>query len=65
MLKKVEMLDYDAPTAYSPPAVTAVINTDEIVSVKPTDARGVGPFVFIKFKDGTSMTVRGNIEDFL
>jgi hypothetical protein len=64
-LKRVQMLDYHANYAYAPPAVDAVVNTEEIVSARPTDARGSGPFVAIKFRDGTSMTIVRTVDDLL
>ena len=66
MLKKVKYQNWRAPNfAYAPPTEDAVIQTDRIVSVTPTESRGSGPFVLVKFDDGTSMTCIGKPEDFL
>jgi hypothetical protein len=65
MLKLVKRLNYDCQYAYAPPQEDAVINLDRIVSVVSTDARGIGPFVAIRFVDGTSMTCVGEPRDFI
>jgi hypothetical protein len=63
-LKKVKMLDWSAQFAYAPPQVDAVVNTEEIVRVAPSEGRGSGPFVTIKFRDGSTMQCVGTPEDF-
>src|SRR5262249_8471967 len=40
------------PHAYAPRQVDAVLNTDEVASACPTEARGGGPFVLVKFRGG-------------
>ncbi len=65
MLKKVYVLDYSANYAYAPPKVEALINTDEIVSATPTDARGSGPFMLVRFRDGSNLTVVGTVDALL
>lgn len=65
MLKKVKLLDYHGNYAYAPPAVDSIVNTDDITSAKPCEARGIGPFLSIKFKDGRTETMVGTIEELL
>lgn len=65
MLIKVKMLDYNLPYSYAPPTVDAIVNTEEIVSAKITEARGEGPHLFVRFRDGSSMTIQGRVEDLL
>ncbi len=64
-LIRVLALDYHANYAYAPPAVESAVNTDEILSVVPTDARGTGPFVQITLRNGSSLTCRGTVEEIL
>lgn len=64
-LKKVRWQDWSGEFAYAPPLRDAVVNTDEIVSVTPTESRGEGPWVKLKLRDGSTMTCRGTPDDFL
>jgi hypothetical protein len=64
MLKKVLFLNYKARYAYAPPMEDAVINTDEITSVTPTETRCWYPCVLIRFRNSDHMTVVGKPEDF-
>lgn len=59
MLIKVKRLNWQANYAYAPPQEDAVINTEEVVSAVPTEACGSGPFLSVRFRDGSSMTVVG------
>jgi len=43
----------------------AVINTDEIVSARATDSRGIGPWTSVLFKDGSHMTIRGTPDELM
>ncbi len=65
MLIKVRRQNWDATFAYAPPLEDAVINTDEVVSAVPVESRGVGLFMSVRFRDGTSMTVQGRPDDLL
>lgn len=59
-LIKVEIIDYNASYSYAPPTVDGVINTEEIVYAKPTTTpRRVGQFLFVKLRDGSSVTIVG------
>lgn len=64
MLVKVKMLDYSAGFAYAPPQVDALVNTDHVVSAKPTEARGSGPFLCLKMVGGETVTVVGSLDQF-
>jgi hypothetical protein len=64
-LKKVQRLNFSGNYAYAPPVEEAVINTDHITSVVPTEARGQGPFVLIRFTDGSTHVCVGCPEDFV
>jgi hypothetical protein len=59
MLIKVKYLDYEATTAYAPPQRDGVLNTEEVVTAVPTEARGSGPFLLVRFRDGSQMTIVG------
>lgn len=65
MLIKVKMLDHSLSYAYVPLKVEAVINTEKIVSAHPTEERGDGPFLLIRFRDGSEMTIQGRADDLL
>lgn len=65
MLIKVKRQDWYATFAYAPPLVDAVINTDEVVSAVACESRGEGPFVQVKFRDGSKMVIRGTPDDLL
>jgi hypothetical protein len=65
MLIRVKMLDYHGAYAYAPPQVDAVINTDDVTSARPTEARGIGPFLAVNMRDGSSVTIVGTVEDLL
>ncbi len=65
MLKKVKKLDYGSDYAYAPPQVDAVVNTTEIVTAWPVEARGSGPFVAVKLTTGETITCVGTVDDFL
>lgn len=64
-LKLVKMLDYNQSYAHAPAQVDAVVQTNQIVSVVPTEARGNGPFVRINLKDGTHIVCVGKPIDFV
>ncbi len=64
-LIKVRRLAYEHPYTYAPPQEDALINPDEVSAVLRAEARGCGPFVRLEFRNGTSMTVAGAIDDFL
>lgn len=64
MLVKVKRLNYSAPYNYAPPQEPAVVNTDDISHVVCTEARGSGPFVLVRFRDGTEMVCVGSPEMF-
>jgi hypothetical protein len=63
-LIKVRRQNWQANFAYAPPTEDAVINTDEVASAFPTESRGEGPFVQVRFRDGSSMTVLGTVDQF-
>lgn len=65
MLIKVKYLDYDKPCAYAPPQEDAILNTDDVVSAVPTEARGSGPFLRVNLRDGTSITIVGTPDTLL
>lgn len=65
MLRKFKFLDYGASYAYAPPQEDCIINTDEVVSAIPTDARGSGPFMMVRFNGGYNLTLVGQPEDLL
>lgn len=65
MLIKVRKQDWSGNFSYAPPLVDAVINTDEVVEAYPTESRGAGPFVKVKFKDGSTITIQGNVDQLL
>ena len=62
MLIKVRRLNYQRDYAYAPPQEDAVINTEDVVQAYPTEARGPGPFTLVKFRDGTSCTIAGTLD---
>lgn len=62
MLVRVRRQNWEANFAYAPPLEDAVINTREVVWAVPTQSRGEGPFTLIRFRDGTSMIVKGTPE---
>ncbi len=62
MLIKVKRLNYNGNYAYAPPQEDAVINTEEIVSAVPTEARGEGPFLLVHFTTGDTMTMVGTLD---
>lgn len=64
ILKQVKALDCGANYSYAPPQVDALINLDDIQSVIPIDARGSGPFVMVRFKNGQTLTCIGVPSDF-
>jgi hypothetical protein len=64
-LIKVKRLNYNTDYAYAPPQEDAVINSDDVQSVTETDARGTGPFVVVRFRDGQTMTCVGRPGDFV
>ena len=65
MLKKVKYLNWSGNFAYAPPQEDCIINTDEVISVVPTEARGSGPFMLVKMSDGSKLTLVGVPEDLL
>jgi hypothetical protein len=65
MLREVTFLNYDAPHAYAPPRERAAINTADVVMVTPAEARGGGPFVKVRFRDGKELTCVGTVDEFL
>ncbi len=67
MLKAVKFQNWKAESyTYAPPIQDAVINTDEITSVRQHDpGRGNGPFVKISFNNGDTMICQGRPSDFL
>lgn len=64
-LIKVRMVDYSQNYSYAPPQEDAILNTEEIVSAVPTEARGDGPFLRVNLKDGTRMVIVGTVDDVL
>jgi len=65
MLIKVRYQDWESPFAYAPSTAEAVINTDHIISVKPCESRGAGPFVRVRMIDDQSLICIGRPSDFL
>lgn len=65
MLKKVQFQDFNAPHTYAPPTRDAVINTDDVSRVTPCESRGSGPWMMIRFRDGTHLIAQGKPEDLL
>jgi hypothetical protein len=65
VLKKVQKLNYSADYTYAPPQVDALVNTDEVATVWPVEARGSGPFVAVKLKTGETIVCVGTVDDFL
>lgn len=65
MLKKVKYLNWNGNFAYAPPQEDCIINTDEVISAVPTEARGSGPFMLVKMSDGSKLTLVGVPEDLL
>lgn len=64
-LKLVRAVNYAGNYAYAPPQEEALIDTDSIKLVVPTEARGTGPFVRVIFKDGAELVCVGMPRDFL
>lgn len=64
-LVPVRYLDYDAIYVYAPPVVDAVINLIDVESVIPTQARGSGPHVLVRFRGGRQLVCQGVPGDFL
>ena len=64
-LKLVEVLDYATSYDYCPPRKDAVINTEEIVSAVPCESRASTPTMYVRFKNGSHMTVLGVPTDLL
>ena len=64
MLKKVKAQDYTQDYAYAPHVVEMLLNTDDIVSIQPTDARGSGPWLRVSMRNGKWFNVEGTIADF-
>ncbi len=65
MLIRVKRLNYNCQYTYAPPSEDAVINLIDVRSVIATDARGIGPFVLVTFRDGSIMTCHGVPGDFV
>lgn len=65
MLKKVKYLNWSGNFVYAPPQEDCIINTDEVISAVPTEARGSGPFMLVKMSDGSKLTLVGVPEDLL
>lgn len=63
MLVKLDCLDYDASYSYAPPSVEVVINSDHVLDLRPTDARGIGPFVKITLIDRRYYVARGTVDE--
>jgi hypothetical protein len=64
-LMKVRRLNFDFTTAYAPPQEDAVLNTEDVVSVVKTEARGSGPFLYVQLRTGNDMTIVGDVDGFL
>lgn len=67
-LRKVEFIDRSGNYAYAPPTREAVINLDEIISIKeiaPENTRSSYPLVRIRFRDGSLLDVVGQPIDFV
>jgi hypothetical protein len=64
-LMRVKRLNYNTHYAYAPPQEDAVINLMDVQSVVPIEARGSGPFVVVRFRDGATMTCVGEPRDFV
>lgn len=65
MLKGIKALDYKASYAYAPPVVDAVINTDDVQTAIPCDARCSEPTMRIRFRDGSTVVAIGKPADLL
>jgi hypothetical protein len=65
MLKNAEYQDWSGNFSYAPPLRDIVLNTDDIITVKPTESRGSGPWVSVKMRDGQVLTCKGTVDDFL
>ena len=68
MLKKVWVVDWDASFDFAPPSRESVINTEHVVSAVPVDetrSRVNGPSMRVRFADGSSLHVKGKLEDLL
>jgi hypothetical protein len=61
----VRRLNFDAQTAYAPPQEDAILNTEDVLSVVQTEARGSGPFLYVRFRNGDGMTIVGDVGGFL
>jgi hypothetical protein len=64
-LHKVQAQDWKGNFAYAPPVVDALVNTDHVVRVVPTESRGPGPWVSVVLVDGATLICRGTPETFL
>jgi hypothetical protein len=65
MLVKARYQDWDGNFSYAPPLCDVALNTDDIITVKPTESRGSGPWVSVKMRDGQTLTCKGTVDDFL
>jgi hypothetical protein len=64
-LIRARVQDWSGDFAFAPPTKESLINTDDIQSVRPTESRGIGPFVKVRFRDGTELICVGTVADFL
>lgn len=64
-LKAIRVQDWSAEFAYAPPLRDAVINLDEVVDAVPCESRGSGPWMKVKFRDGSSHIAQGRPSDLL
>lgn len=65
MFIKVKKLDYEAPCTFAPLQVDTLINSDDVITATPTEARGEGPFLHLEMRDKRFMTIVGTVDSFL
>ena len=65
MLMKAQYQDWSGSFAYAPPLRDIALSTEDIISVKPTESRGSGPWVTVKMRDGQVFTCKGTVDDFI
>jgi hypothetical protein len=64
-LIRVEMLNFHVPNAKNPSSVEAVINTDHIVLMIPSEPPGNGPIVRVSLVGGNGLDCRGTVAEIL